>query len=106
MAKAAPIAALACSYSTPAVSSDKASFIEWLSGAVWLLVGDASGAGFFRAPGRRVPAFFGGGASTAVLGFPTYGCGFSAALLQLFLHHAEVCEPPSITLPNAEEKAD
>ncbi|WP_144404734.1 hypothetical protein [Belnapia sp. F-4-1] len=55
-------------YSALPVPSDEAPFIEPLSGAVWLSAGEASGAGFFRALGRRAAAFRGGGASAAALG--------------------------------------
>jgi hypothetical protein len=48
------------------VPSDGAPFIESLSGAVWLSIEDASGAGFFRVLGRRAAAFLGCGAAAAV----------------------------------------
>ena len=55
-------------YSALAVSSGGPPFAEPLSCVVWLSIGAASGAGFFRAPVRRVAAFFGCGADGASLG--------------------------------------
>jgi hypothetical protein len=52
-------------YSTLAVPSDGAPLIEPLSGAVWLSIGDSSGADFLRALGRRGAAFLGCGAAAS-----------------------------------------
>jgi hypothetical protein len=73
------------------VSSDGAPFIEALSGAVWLAVEVASGAGLFRALDRREATFFGGrAAATSALGatrreagrFVAFGAEASAAFAE------------------------